>query len=209
MAAEIVMRYRIPAQVARTKLLLGLDRLFAMLLLRLLLVVAVMVVMSVDADALPLSAPCLLLFVARAIVARAQAPAVLLVPCAQWLATECEVVVFDDGGDHPWVAAEVDFAGRGVGDVEVGDQQVGLRGPVVVCALWRRHGGCIVFLFCDERMSPSGGKDAAIREWRPIDIATAHQGVEKTKRRPRTKKAGFGMREKGEIASLSCGEERC
>lgn len=152
---------------ARMELLLGVDGLLAVLLLGLLL--EMVVVVAVDPDALPLPAAPLLL-----LVARAQPSAVLLVPGAQWLAAKCEVVVFDDGGDHPRVAAEVDFAGRGVGDVEVGDQQVGLRGPVVACALWRRHGGCVVVMFCTERVSPSG---ATIGEWkRPVDVATGHRG---------------------------------
>jgi len=145
----------------------------------------VVVVMAVDADALPLSAPSLLLFIACA-----QPPAIFLVPCAQWLAAECEVVVFDDGGDHPRVAPEVDFAGRRVGNVEVGDQQVRLRGPVVVRALWGRHGGkCVVVVFFGERASPGGKLERGTIGGcqRSVDIATEHKGVAETKRCPKTK----------------------
>jgi hypothetical protein len=76
--------------------------------------------------------------------------------------------------------------------VEVGDQQVGLRGSVVVCAFWGRHCGCVVFLFCGEEVSPSGGRAATIGErQRSVDIGTG-QSVAEQKRRPKTKKAAFG-----------------
>lgn len=187
---------------ARKELLLGLDGLFAVLLLRLLL--EMVVVVAVDPDALPLPAAPLLL-----LVARAQPPAVLLVPGAQWLAAKCEVVVFDDSGDHPRVAAEVDFAGRGVGDVEVRDQQVGLRGPVVACTLWRRHGGCVVvMMFYHERVSPSGATIGECK--RPVDVATGHKGDAKQRDDQGQRGPLLKSWRKGEAEALSRGGgKRC
>jgi len=88
-------------------------------------VVLVMVVMALDPGALALSPSPLLL-----VVSSAQAPAVFFVPGAQRLAAKGEIVVFDDGGDHPWVVGEVDFAHGGVCDVEVRNEEVGLGHPI-------------------------------------------------------------------------------
>jgi len=82
--------------------------------------------MAFDPDALALASSPLLL-----LIARAQSPAVLLVPGAQWLATKCEVVIFDDSGDHPWVIPKVDLADGWVRNVEVRDEEIRLARPVV------------------------------------------------------------------------------
>lgn len=97
-----------------------------LVMLRLVMVVMMMMVMAFDPDALALAASPLLL-----VVARAQSPSILLIPCAQGLAAKCEVVIFNDGGDHPWVVPEVDLADSWVRNVEVRDEKIGLGGPLV------------------------------------------------------------------------------
>lgn len=49
----------------------------------------------------------------------ALAAAILLEPSAQALATEHEVVVFDDGGLDPGIGADIDFPVGGVGVVVI------------------------------------------------------------------------------------------
>lgn len=44
-------------------------------------------------------------------VAAALSPPLLLVPGAEGLAAKHEVVILDDGGDHPLVGPEVDLVG--------------------------------------------------------------------------------------------------
>jgi hypothetical protein len=97
-----------------------------MMLVMLRLVMVVMMVMAFDPDALALAASPLLL-----VVARAQSPSILLIPCAQGLAAKCEVVIFNDSGDHPWMVPEVDLADSWVRNVEVRDEKIGLGGPPV------------------------------------------------------------------------------
>jgi len=99
-------------------------------MLLLLLLLLLMVVMAFDPDALALASSPLFL-----VIARAQPPSVLFVPGAQGLAAKGEVVIFNDGGDHPRVAPKLHLADGGVGDVEVRDEEVGLGGPVGRCAL--------------------------------------------------------------------------
>jgi len=106
-------------------LLVMIMMLLLLLLLLLMVVMVVMVMMAFDPDALALASSPLFL-----IVARAQPPSVLFVPGAQGLAPECEVVIFNDSGDHPWVAPKVDLADGWVCDVEIRDEEVGLGGPV-------------------------------------------------------------------------------
>lgn len=94
---------------------------------------------GLNPNSFSLSAPGLLVFL---IFASAQPSPVLLVPCTEGLAAKHEVVVLDDRRCHPGCAVEVDFAGAGLGDVEVRDDHVWLGGPsaaVVVCCLRRRH----------------------------------------------------------------------
>jgi hypothetical protein len=100
-----------------------------LVMLRLVMVVMMMMMMMVmafDPDALALAASPLLL-----VVARAQSPSILLIPCAQGLAAKCEVVIFNDSGDHPWMVPEVDLADSWVRNVEVRDEKIGLGGPPV------------------------------------------------------------------------------
>jgi hypothetical protein len=97
-----------------------------MMLVMLRLVMVVMMVMAFDPDALALAASPLLL-----VVARAQSPSILLIPCAQGLAAKREVVIFNDSGDHPWMVPEVDLADSWVRNVEVRDEKIGLGGPPV------------------------------------------------------------------------------
>jgi len=97
-----------------------------LVMLRLVMVVMMMMVMAFDPDALALAASPLLL-----VVARAQSPSILLIPCAQGLAAKCEVVIFNDSGDHPWMVPEVDIADSWVRNVEVRDEKIGLGGPLV------------------------------------------------------------------------------
>lgn len=99
--------------------------LLVVMVLLVLSVVVMMLMMAVDPDAFALSPSPLFL-----VVSSAKAPAVFFVPGAQRLAAEGEVVVFDDGGDHPWVVGKVDLAHGGVCDVEVWDEEVGLGHPV-------------------------------------------------------------------------------
>jgi hypothetical protein len=88
-----------------------------MLWLVMVMVMVMMMMMAFDPDALALASSPLLL-----IVARAQSSAILLIPCAQGLAAKCEVVIFNDSGDHPWMAPEVDLADGWVRNVEVRDE---------------------------------------------------------------------------------------
>jgi hypothetical protein len=106
-----------------------------MLLMRLLLLVVMMmmlvvlcvvVVMAFDPNALALASSPFLF-----IIARAQPSPILLIPGTQWLAAKCKVVILDDSGDRPWVAAEIDLADSGVRDMEVRDEEIGLGSPVV------------------------------------------------------------------------------
>lgn len=111
------------------RVLMLLDRLLLFVVVMMLVVlrlVVMMMVMAFDPNALALAPSPLLL-----VVAGAQPPSILLVPCAQGLAAECEVVIFNDGGDHPWVAFEVDLADGWIRDVKVRDEQVRLGGPLV------------------------------------------------------------------------------
>jgi len=101
--------------------------LMMMLVMRMLVVVCMVVVMALDPNALALASSPLLFVVARA----TQPSSVFLVPGTQWLAAKCKVVILNDGGDHPCVAAEIDLAGGGVRSVEVWYEEVGLGRPVV------------------------------------------------------------------------------
>jgi len=92
--------------------LLGALSVVAILLLLLLLlcwVLMVMAVLRIRIHTLTL-APSVFFF----FVARAESPPVLLVPGTQRLATKHEIVVFDNGGHHPRVAIELDFANGGI-----------------------------------------------------------------------------------------------
>lgn len=73
--------------------------------LLLMLMMMMMMLMTVQCDAFSLPASPLLF-----IFATAQTPSVLLVPCAEGLATEGEVVILNDGSNHPWVAVEINLS---------------------------------------------------------------------------------------------------
>jgi hypothetical protein len=61
---------------------------------------------------------------APALLAVAEAAALLLIPGAQRLAAKGEVLVVDDGGLNPGMGAEVHLACRGIEGLEVGDDVV-------------------------------------------------------------------------------------
>ena len=73
-----------------------------------------MVVVMVAIDPGSLTLPTSLLFF---LIARAEPAPFLLIPCAERLATEGEVVILDDSGDHPGVATQFDLACCGICDV--------------------------------------------------------------------------------------------
>lgn len=104
--------------------LLGLFGLLGVMVLMVRVARFLVVVVTLDRDPLALSPSCLLL-----IEEGAQPSPVLLIPGAQWLAAKHEIVVLDDGGHHPRVARQLYLVGQ-IRDVEVGDQHIGLRGPV-------------------------------------------------------------------------------
>lgn len=102
-------------------------RLLLLMMLMMLVVLCVVVMVAFDPDALALSSSPFLLVVARA----AQPSPVLLVPSTQWLAAKGEVVIFDNSGNHPWMAVEIELADGGVCDMEVRDEEIGLGSPIV------------------------------------------------------------------------------
>lgn len=65
-------------------------------------------------------------------VSGAQLRPLFLIPGAERLAPKHEIVVFDDGGNHPWVAPKIYLTRSRVGDMEVGNERVRLRCPVLV-----------------------------------------------------------------------------
>jgi len=67
-------------------------------------VCVVLVVVMVYPDALTLSSSAVFLITAKS-------SSVLLVPGTERLASKHEVVILDDGGDHPWLVAQVDLIG--------------------------------------------------------------------------------------------------
>jgi hypothetical protein len=99
--------------------------LMLMLGLVLMLLMSLGAVVVLNADALALPAPRLLL-----VDARAQPPPVLLVPRAQWLASEHQIVVINHCGQHPVLAGQVPLVGVRVGNVDVGAKGARLWCPV-------------------------------------------------------------------------------
>jgi len=83
-----------------------------LLLLHVMVLLMLVVMVALGPDALTLPPSPLLLVVAGT----AESPAVLLVPSTQWLAAKCEIVILNDGGDHPRVAAELNLSDGWIGD---------------------------------------------------------------------------------------------
>lgn len=77
-----------------------------LLVLMVIMVMMMMMMVAIEGDAFSLSASPLLL-----IFATAQTPPVLLVPCAEGLATKGEVVILNDGRNHPGMAVEIHLSG--------------------------------------------------------------------------------------------------
>jgi hypothetical protein len=95
------------------------------LVLVLVLARTLLAVVDLDAGALALPAPRLFL-----VDTRAQPPPVLLVPGAQRLASEHQIVVLDHCGQHPVLAGELPLVLVRVGDVDVGAKDARLWCPV-------------------------------------------------------------------------------
>ena len=86
--------------------------LLLLLLLHVMVLLMLVVMVALGPDTLTLPPSPLLLVIAGT----AESPAVLLVPSTQWLAAKCEIVILNDGGDHPGVAAEFNLSDGWVGD---------------------------------------------------------------------------------------------
>lgn len=101
--------------------------LIVVIVLRLMMgVLVLMLMMVVEPYAVALSASNLLFVLDT----RAQSSAILLVPCAQRFATKHEIVVLDNGGYRPCVAAsKLYLVDRWVWDVEVRNKHVRLVDP--------------------------------------------------------------------------------